>query len=350
MTLMTTIFVVCGKVNDTNLSRYSDYSERTYRRHVEAGLGLEGINQALISQVIADDSTRIAVVDCTVTEKSGRHTYGLDGVYNGNTQRAERGLEGSVVAVVDLGQNTGDALSAQQTEAGLAAPVPATHEETPPPKSRVDFYFGHLAYCTAFFPPGIRYGVADGFYSKLKWVSGVVQLGSHSIGRLRSDANLKFLYEGPQKRRGNRRRYDGKVNLADPSRFTFVETLADGVSLDTAVVWSVSLKRPIRLAYRLKEQDGRQSDGVLFSTDSDLDPLQLYRGYAARFQIEFIFRDARQFTGLADCQARSPQALDSRQCQPLGPDPGQSRATLHSSQSGRTPQVLHGLAQTAGSK
>ncbi|NJL48660.1 MAG: hypothetical protein HC929_15735 [Leptolyngbyaceae cyanobacterium SM2_5_2] len=44
---MTTIFVVCGKVNGTNLSRYSDTSERTYRRHYEAGLGLEGINQAL---------------------------------------------------------------------------------------------------------------------------------------------------------------------------------------------------------------------------------------------------------------------------------------------------------------
>ena len=28
MTLMTTIFVVCGKVNYTNLSRYSDRSER----------------------------------------------------------------------------------------------------------------------------------------------------------------------------------------------------------------------------------------------------------------------------------------------------------------------------------
>ena len=116
------------------------------------------------------------------------------------------------------------------------------------------------------------------------------------------------------------------------------------------VVGSVSLKHPIRLAYLRKEQGGRQSDVVLCSTDIDLAPLQRYRGYAARFPIEFIFRDARQFTGLADCQARSPQALDSRQCQPLGPDPGQSRATLHSSQSGRTPQVLHGLAQTAGSK
>ena len=50
---------------------------------------------------------------------------------------------------------------------------------------------------------------------------------------------------------------------------------------------------------------------VLFSTDTDLDPLHIYRCYAARFQVEFIFRDARQFTGLADCQARPPQALDS---------------------------------------
>ena len=36
-----------------------------------------------------------------------------------------------------------------------------------------------------------------------------------------------------------------------------------------------------------------------------------YRCYSARFQIEFVFRDARQFTGLADCQARSPEAIDT---------------------------------------
>lgn len=311
MTLMTTIFVVCGKVNYTNLSRYSDRSERTYRRHFESGLGLEGLNQALIEQVTADDSPQIAVVDCTFTEKSGRHTYGLDWFYNGKTQRAERGLEWSVVAIVDLVQKTGYALSAQQTAAGLGAQEPGTDEETTPPKSRVDFYLGHLAYCVAFFPAAIRYVVADGFYSKYKWVSGVVQLGFHAIGRLRSDANLKFLYDGPQKRRGNRRRYDGKVDLSDPSRFTFVETLEDGVSLYTAVVWSVSLKRRIRLAYLRKAQDGASRYVVLFSSDTDIDPLHLYRGYAARFQIEFIFRDARQFTGLADCQARSPEALDS---------------------------------------
>ena len=32
--------------------------------------------------------------------------------------------------------------------------------------------------------------------------------------------------------------------------------------------------------------------------------------YAARFQIEFLFRDSKQFTGLLDCQARAATALD----------------------------------------
>jgi hypothetical protein len=157
-----------------------------------------------------------------------------------------------------------------------------------------------VAYCTAYFPARIRYVVSDGFYSKYKGLSGVVQLGFHSIGRLRNDANIKFLYESPQKQRGNRRRYDGKVNLAEPSRFTFVKTLEEGVSLYTMVVWLVSLKRCIRLAYPLKEQEGRRSYVALFSTDIDGDPMAIYQAYTARFQIEFIFRDARQFTGLAD--------------------------------------------------
>ncbi len=35
-----------------------------------------------------------------------------------------------------------------------------------------------------------------------------------------------------------------------------------------------------------------------------------YQYYKARFQIEFIFRDAKQFTGLCDCQARCEESLD----------------------------------------
>ena len=308
---MTTIFVVCGKVNDSNLSRYSDLSERTYRRHFDSGIGVEGLNQSLIEQLRDGQSPQIAVVDCTFLEKSGRHTYGLDWYYNGKTQRAEKGLELSVVAIVDVEQNTGYTLSAQQTEADLSRPAKTAVDSPSASGNRIEFYLGHLAYCMMYFPEWIRYVVADGFYSKYKWVSGVVQLGFDAIGKLRCDADLKFLYDGPYQGRGARRKYDGKVNLKDHRRFHLVRRLEDGVYLYTAVVWSVSLKRKVRLAYLLKEKQGRRSYVVLFSTDLKIDPVFLYHCYSARFQIEFVFRDARQFTGLADCQARSPEAIDS---------------------------------------
>ena len=133
----------------------------------------------------------------------------------------------------------------------------------------------------------------------------------HAIGKLRCEANLKFLYQGSYWGRGAPHRFDGKVNLKDPQRFQFVKHLEDSVSLYTAVVWSVSLKRKIRLAYLLKEPQGRRSYVVLFSTDLDIDPLLLCRCYPARSQIEFIFGDARQFTGLTDCQARYPEAINT---------------------------------------
>lgn len=49
---------------------------------------------------------------------------------------------------------------------------------------------------------------------------------------------------------------------------------------------------------------------MLFSTDIELAAEQILQYYKARFQIEFIFRDAKQFTGLCDAQTRQPQSLD----------------------------------------
>ena len=50
---------------------------------------------------------------------------------------------------------------------------------------------------------------------------------------------------------------------------------------------------------------------MLFSTDTEMDATTLFRFYKARFSIEFIFRDAKQFAGFSDCQARDQEALHS---------------------------------------
>lgn len=328
---------MCGKVNFTNLSRYSDLSEKTYRRHFKNTQGFETLNQQLIAQVYGPkQGPRIAAVDCTFVGKSGRHTSGLDSFYNSTIAKAQRGLEWSVIAVIDVNQGTGYTLSSQQTEAGLSQKKQAKQAasqipiETPTPQepkvvaptqpptaapkipcpNRMDFYLGHLAESQSYFPQDIRYVVADAFYSKFKWVNGVVGLGLHAIGKLRADANLKVLYTGIQKPKGRRRQFDGKLNCADLSRFEFVQDLDKTTKLYTAVVYSVSLKRKVRLVYLLKDKDHKRSYVLLFSTDLEIAPYDLYRFYKARFQIEFIFRDAKQFTGLEDCQSCDADKLD----------------------------------------
>ncbi len=49
---------------------------------------------------------------------------------------------------------------------------------------------------------------------------------------------------------------------------------------------------------------------LLASTDTKLDTRLITKYYQLRFQIEFIFRDAKQFMGLNDCQARDENKLD----------------------------------------
>lgn len=297
-------------MNFTNLSRYSRLNEKTYRRHFQKGFCFEPLNSALMEEVFSPQGSQLLAVDCTFVAKSGLHTDGLGSFYNGSKGQSERGLEWSVIAVVDVDQQTGYPLSAQQTEPSQAAH--AKTASTPnTATSRVDLYLGHLALSPPYWPASVRYIVGDAFYSKRKWVTGVTGLGLQAIGKLRCDANLKYRYNGPQKSKGRPKQYQGKVDFTDTSRLRWIKDVGNHMKLYTADVYCVAFKCDIRLVYLLKEKAGKTSYVLLFSTDLTIDPYDLYRFYKARFHIEFIFRDAKQFTGLCDCQGRSYQTLDS---------------------------------------
>jgi uncharacterized membrane protein YcjF (UPF0283 family) len=110
------------------------------------------------------------------------------------------------LAVIDVDQRTGNTLSTQQTEVGLSKaqakkvkaqtdreertehdtkPLPAKQPlkktQGLPRTNQMDFYLGHLAECQSYLLQDIRYVCADAFYSKFKWVNGVVGLGLHAI-------------------------------------------------------------------------------------------------------------------------------------------------------------------------
>ena len=77
------------------------------------------------------------------------------------------------------------------------------------------------------------------------------------------------------------------------------------------MVWSVSLVRRIRVVCLVRLVKGTEHYALLFSTDLTLSAEAIVTYYRARFQIEFIFRDARQHTGMVDSQSRNSDALDA---------------------------------------
>jgi hypothetical protein len=142
-----------------------------------------------------------------------------------------------------------------------------------------------------------------------KFLGGVRALGLDQIGELRIDANLRYLYQGPPRPGpGRPKTYDGKVYWNDLSCFEKVETDDDDIVLYHQVLNHVQFQCNLRVVLVVDTKHHRRA--VLFSTDVALDALPLYRYYKARFQIEFLFRDAKQFTGLTDFQARSQAKLN----------------------------------------
>jgi hypothetical protein len=313
LSLFSTLLVSCpkgyrfayGRATFTNLSRYSQINERTYRRQYQRSFNFIRFNQQLIEQAIEPESEVILAVDCSFIPKSGKRTYGMDYFYNGSASRAEKGLEVSAMAVVDVSKKRGYSLSVQQTPPNISFLEKDSQTEI----SRINHYLAQLEATVPYLPTSLRYVVSDGFYSKIKWVEGVTNLKLEAIGKLRRDANLRYPNRKEYSGRGRPRKYGKKVDLTNYSSFELVTQLSNGVDLYTAVVWSVSLKRQIRIVYLLNNS-ASSSYAVLFCTNLELDAYSIYLYYKSRFQIEFLFRDSKQFTGLADCQARDLTKLD----------------------------------------
>lgn len=141
-------------------------------------------------------------------------------------------------------------------------------------------------------------------------------MGFNLISRFRDDVNLKYLYSGPKTgKRGRPQKFAGKVDVNNLDMNVFSEDYtAEGklvYKMYTAVVWAVSLGCEVRVVlvdYEDAEKK-RQTRKVFFSTDTSMSARDIFDIYRTRFQLEFVFRDAKQFTGLTHCQARNKEAL-----------------------------------------
>lgn len=308
--LFVTILALRGRVTGRNLSRYCHYSERTIARQFRTPFDWPEFHQRVINAALDPRAELISAQDASFIPKSGKQTFGLGHFFNGCANRAERGLEISTLAVVDVTHRCAFTLAVLQTPPGEDKAATAQDQE----ETRIDFYKQQLRDQRQRLPESITYHCVDGYFAKKKYIDEVVALDLHPITKLRYDANCRFLYPGPHpQRRGRKRKYDGKVDFQDLRRFAALGTLEERahVQLYTALVWHVSLKRKLRVVVLVNSKDPHKPRYiVLASTDLELDGRKLVEYYVARFQIEFLFRDSKQFTGLADCQSRAAAVLD----------------------------------------
>ena len=242
----------------------------------------------------------IVVFDPSYISKSGKKTYGLGCYWSGCAGRAKRGLEICGFAAVDIALNTAFHLTAIQT-----------------PKSK-DFNLLHY-YCQIirenylYFKELTGYLVADSFFAKSEVVETITSLGMHFISRLRDDAVLFYINQEPKTgKRGAPKKYAGRVNPAEPDMnfFTLCYHTKE-LKIYNAIVYCKAFKRNINLSIAVFYNDNGKEVArkLYFSTDLKMDGIKIVSCYRSRFQIEFLYRDAKQHCGLEHCQARSKNKL-----------------------------------------
>lgn len=287
-----------GKLNFLQMGRYGKHVEQRYRIQFEKDFDHLDFNKELVMQNGSGHYT--IAFDPSYISKSGRSTHGVGWYWSGVAGKTKWGLEISGIAAIDIDNHMGFHLEAVQT--------PNTLESG----KLLEHYSNVIIQRKQQLKQISKYVVVDAYFSKEPFVSAMVNNEFEVVSRLRTDAYLQYLFTGVQKKgRGRPRKFDGKIdyNNLDMNHFTLIEQTQDYKVLN-ACVHSKSLKRLINLVIVFTKRKGKWSYKLYFSTDLDLSWELLLNYYRTRFQIEFIYRDAKQFTGLHDCQARSENKLD----------------------------------------
>jgi hypothetical protein len=295
-----------GRINFLQLERYSQkYVESTFRLHFEAYFDFVEFNKTLIQQ--SGSGHYVLAFDPSYIRKSGRQTPQVGSYWSGCSGRAEWGLEAGCIAVIDVEKRTAFHLDAIIS--------PAAAERTDHDITLVDHYVDCILWSKDTLEQFSKNLAVDAYFAKKEFIERILK-GSNLqiISLLRKDADLQYLYTGARTgKQGAPKKYDGKIKVSQPDFSKFTLSYEDEtIRIYDAIVRCKFLNRNIRIAYTqyLNEDQEVRSYKIYFSTDLNLPAWYITQSYQLRFQQEFVFRDAKQYNGLEDCQARSSAKIE----------------------------------------
>ena len=313
------LYVSVRKVNFTQMGKFGKHCEQTYRNGFTNDVDWVAYNTSLVRKVFSDPSDLLAVaVDQSHITKSGKCTWGVGRFWSGCDQSVKPGLEVTGLGIVNATRRECMAMRAVQT------PGKEWLKEHPGVDGKEmdlhDWYIKVASEHAKRLQAITDILVADALYFTEKIVTAMVLLGFVMVSRLRKDTVLRYVHTGPRTgKRGAPRKYDGRLDPENPDlgRMERVDGLCGEEEGEyyTLVANVKCLRRNVRLViWYPKGIAGVNEKGggykLFFSTDIQMDAEKCVMVYKSRFQLEFVFRDGNQFTGLEDCQARSREKLD----------------------------------------
>ncbi len=328
------LLAMTGRVTMLGISRWAGPggSYRTVQRWFYTAIPWAQVFVRFFRQhVFRSGEVYLLAGDEVVVTKAGQQTFGLDRFFSSMLQKPVPSVAFFCLSLVSTTAREAFPLSLEQvlrTEAEPAArkakaPVPkAPSAQRKPgrPKGSQNQHRAEvsltpelqhiqrmvqalLRWLTGWL--SLTYLALDGHFGNNHALQMTRQCGLHLISKLRSDSALYWAYTGPQAKQGPRRKYGERVDYRNlPAEFLKQTTVKDGIETRVyqAPLLHKEFSQPLNVVIIVKTNLHTQAWAhvLLFSSDLTLVWDKLIDYYSLRFQIEFNFRDAKQYWGLED--------------------------------------------------
>lgn len=330
------LLCMTGRVTMLGISRWTGAggSYRTIQRFFATAMPWAQLLWVFFRQhLLRPDDAYLLAGDEVVVTKAGKTTFGLDRFFSSIYQHPVAGLAFFSLALISTTERrafpvrldqvvrTEDEKAASKAKATAKQAPASTPKRKPgrpkgstnkpkgevrlsPELQRIQTWVQALLHLIAGWLP-LTYLVLDGHFGNSPACHMAQQCGLHLISKFRSDAALYEPYDGPYQGRGPRRKYGAKLDYdALPAKY-LQQTTVEG-SIETRISQAELLHKefgqPLNVVIIEKLNLTTQKRGhvILFSSDLALPYATLIDYYSLRFQIEFTFRDAKQYWGLED--------------------------------------------------
>jgi putative transposase len=318
-----------GRITMLELSRWTEKggSYRTIQRLYQTPLLWLQIQWIFFtSQLHKREREYIAAGDEVVFGKAGKETYGLGRFFSSLQNRVIPGLSFFVFSLIDVHERQSYPMQAAQM---IKEPKQQEKKEKPAPSNRRAIGRPKGSKNKKKEPPilspellriqprlqtflavlkgilSVQYLVMDGHFGNYPSAWMVLQTGLQLVSKLRSDAALYEPFAGKYCGHGPHPKYGDKVEVRTlKKKYLKLDNKEAGIrtQIYQATLLNREFASPINVVVILKTNlsTRKQAHVILFSTDLDLSYQKLYDYYTLRFQIEFNFRDAKQYWGLDD--------------------------------------------------